>query len=187
MIENEDAPGTVLLVGTEGLVEGEIFRINQGETIVVGRSRSCDISLRKCFKYLALDPEERKKDRHFQTVSRKHLRLIFKDKDQIELENMGANGTFIDGTKVDKVIITDVRFQTHEVLLGTREKFRLEWRGEEDLEPVPDQSAGTLEEGAPGASDGAADHASEGPTRRVEGKEQREPGETWQTAEEPPE
>ena len=187
--ETNDAPGTLVLVGTEGLVEGEVFRVNHGETIIVGRSRSCDISLRKCFKYLALDPEERKKDRHFQTVSRKHLRLIFKGKDQIELENMGANGTFIDGTKVDKVIITDVRFQAHDVLLGTREKFRLEWREEGAGSPAAGEErvGGTLEEGAPGTGEdvaGNGDRASEGPTRRVEGKE---PGETWQTGEEPPE
>jgi pSer/pThr/pTyr-binding forkhead associated (FHA) protein len=174
--ENADNGGSLVLMGTEGLVEGEVFRINPGENVVIGRSRSCDISLRKCFKYLALDPEERKKDRHFQTVSRKHLRLIFKDPDQIELENLGANGTFIDGTKVDKVIITDIRFQAHDVLLGTREKFKLEWREAGGVPPTEGarEAAGTLEEDFPGA---------EGPTRRVEGSP---PGETWETGEKPP-
>jgi pSer/pThr/pTyr-binding forkhead associated (FHA) protein len=172
-------------MGTEGLVEGEVFRINQGENVVIGRSRSCDISLRKCFKYLALDPEERRKDRHFQTVSRKHLRLIFKEPDQIEIENMGANGTFIDGTKVDKVIITDVRFQAHDLLLGTREKFRLEWRETESGLGNSEGESQSDQAGAAGFSpEGGDDAVSEGPTRRVEDKAA---GETWQTSEDVPE
>jgi len=128
--------GTLVLVGVDGLVEGEIFQIKQGEEIIVGRSRSCDISLRKCFKYLSLDPEERNKNKHFQTVSRKHLKIIFINPEHIEIENLGANGSFIDGTKVDRVIITDIKDQSHEMVLGTKEKFRLEWREEEDLEHI---------------------------------------------------
>lgn len=171
--------GSLVLMGIEGLVEGEVFRINAGEDVILGRSRSCDISLRKCFKYLALDPEDRKDDRHFQTVSRKHLRLVFKDADQIELENLGANGSFVDGTKVDKVIITDIRFQPHEILLGTREKFRLEWRDE----GAPEENArGTFDEEGPLPADG--DREAEGPTRRVK---EKPAGETWQTAERDPE
>ncbi len=127
--------GSLVLVGSDGLVEGEIFQIKQGEEIVIGRSRSCDISLRKCFKYLSLDPDERNRNKHFQTVSRKHIKIIFVNPDHIEIENMGANGTFIDGTKVDKVIITDIRDQSHEMVLGTKEKFRLEWRETQD--PLP--------------------------------------------------
>jgi pSer/pThr/pTyr-binding forkhead associated (FHA) protein len=170
--EGEKPAGALVLVGVEGLVEGEVFQVNPGESVVLGRSRSCDISLRKCFKYLALDPEERKDDRHFQTVSRRHIRLAFKDADQVEVENMGANGTFIDGTKIDKVIITDIRHQTHELLLGTREKFRLEWRPEGS---PPIKPAGTFDEGAPG-TEGKEDRVSEGPTKRVAQKPATEKG-----------
>jgi pSer/pThr/pTyr-binding forkhead associated (FHA) protein len=165
--EGEKPQGSLVLVGTEGLVEGEVFQVNPGESVVLGRSRSCDISLRKCFKYLALDPEERKDDRHFQTVSRRHLRLTFKDSEQVEVENMGANGTYI-----DEVIITDIRHQSHEVLLGTREKFRLEWR-EEGL-PAP-KPASTFDEGAP-APDAKEDRVCEGPTKRVAQKPGTEKG-----------
>jgi pSer/pThr/pTyr-binding forkhead associated (FHA) protein len=175
--DTDELRGSLVLMGTEGLVEGEVFRINRGESVILGRSRSCDISLRKCFKYLALAPDERKDDRHFQTVSRKHLRLIFKEPDQIELENLGANGTFIDGTKVDKVIITDVRFQPHEILLGTREKFRLEWR-ETGKEEKEEEDSGAEE--APPAT-GHEDEVAEGSTRRV--RSSGPPGETWETGE----
>ena len=136
---------------------------------MLGRSRSCDISLRKCFKYLALAPEDRKDDKHFQTVSRKHVKLSFKETDQIEIENLGANGTFIDGNKVDKVIITDVRHQSHQILLGTREKFKLEWR-EGGVVDTATKPAGTLDDGAPPDDSPALDKHSEGPTKKVESK-----------------
>jgi len=166
--------GALVMVGTEGLVEGEVFQVNSGETVVVGRSRSCDISLRKCFKYLALEPDERKDDRHFQTVSRRHLRLTYRDAEQVEVENLGANGTFIDGIKVDKVIITDIRHKAHELLLGTREKFRLEWRAEGAPATVT-KPAGTLDDGKPEAEE-AEDRVSEGPTKRVGRKNATEKG-----------
>ncbi len=161
--------GTLVLVGVDGLVEGEIFQIKQGEEIIVGRSRSCDISLRKCFKYLSLDPEERNKNKHFQTVSRKHLKVVFVSPENIEIENMGANGTFIDGTKVDRVIITDIRDQSHEMILGTKEKFKLEWRDEKDVGHVSKtwEEQGAVDRGEP-------DVETEKRTRRIEPGE--EPG-----------
>jgi pSer/pThr/pTyr-binding forkhead associated (FHA) protein len=158
--------GSLVLVGVDGLVEGEIFQIKQGEEIIVGRSRSCDISLRKCFKYLSLDPEERNRNKHFQTVSRKHLKVVFVSPDHIEIENMGANGSFIDGTKVDRVIITDIRDQSHEMVLGTKEKFRLEWREDDQFEKI---SRTWDEQGAPPHD--FPDKDTERKTRRVqEGK-----------------
>ena len=69
------AGGMLLVVGVDGMVEGEVFRVPLGSQVVVGRSRSCDISLRKCLKYLSLDPEERARNKHFQTVSRQHLQI----------------------------------------------------------------------------------------------------------------
>jgi pSer/pThr/pTyr-binding forkhead associated (FHA) protein len=155
--------GTLVLVGVSGLVEGEIFQIKKGEEIVVGRSRSCDISLRKCFKYLSLDPDERNRNKHFQTVSRKHLKIVFVSPAHIEIENMGANGTFIDGTKVDRVIITDIRDQSHEMILGTKEKFRLEWRDEDDFQQI---SRTWEDQGEPAGKEPVAE--TEKRTRRVE-------------------
>lgn len=185
MANGNEIQGSLVLVGVEGLVEGEVFQVNKGESVVLGRSRSCDISLRKCFKYLALDPEDRKDDKHFQTVSRKHLKLTFKETDQIEIENLGANGTFIDGTKVDKVIITDVRHQSHQILLGTREKFKLEWReGAVDTATKP---GGTLDDDLPeNVSDSSQDERqAEGPTKRVEAKPAAEGEEVDQEEPEP--
>ena len=51
--------GGPALVGVEGFVEGEHYPVGLGATVVVGRSRSCDISLQRCKTWLALDEESR--------------------------------------------------------------------------------------------------------------------------------
>ena len=128
------AGGMLLVVGVDGMVEGEVFRVPSGSQVVVGRSRSCDISLRKCLKYLSLDPEERAKNKHFQTVSRQHLQISVERADHIELENLGANGSTIDGEPLQKIVISDLADKPREIVLGTKEKFRLEWNPEDGAE-----------------------------------------------------
>lgn len=128
------AGGMLLVVGVDGMVEGEVFRVPAGSQVVVGRSRSCDISLRKCLKYLSLDPEERARNKHFQTVSRQHLQISVERPDHIEIENLGANGSTLDGVPLDTIIITDLAAAPRELVLGTKEKFRLEWNPDDGAE-----------------------------------------------------
>jgi pSer/pThr/pTyr-binding forkhead associated (FHA) protein len=123
----------LILRGIGGLCEGEVFTVDYGETIVIGRSGNCDISMKKCEKYLLLDPEQKDSEKHFQTVSRKHVRLSFYNATSIEIEDLGSsNGTFLDGQQIERVIINDIRECSHELLLGTREKLVLEWSSGED-------------------------------------------------------
>ena len=117
-----------VLIGIEGYVEGEEFPLQYGETAILGRSRSCDISLRKCKKWLDLGQDRRDIEKDFNTVSRKHARISFYNVGSIEIEDLSSNGTFVDGKRVDRIVITDIRERSHEVQLGTRERFRLEWR-----------------------------------------------------------
>lgn len=126
--------GMLLVVGLDGMVEGEVFRVPSGSQVVIGRSRSCDISLRKCLKYLSLDPEERARNKHFQTVSRQHLQISVEGPEHVELENLGANGTTLDGQAFDKHILTDLPEHARELVLGTKEKVRLEWKWEDGSE-----------------------------------------------------
>ena len=128
------AGGILVLVGLDGMVEGEVFRVPPGSQVVIGRSRSCDISLRKCLKYLALDPDERARNKHFQTVSRQHLQVSAEGPAHVELENLGANGTTCDGEKLTKLVLLDLPQKPREVVLGTKEKFRLEWRPDDAAE-----------------------------------------------------
>jgi len=119
-----------VLVGSDGLVAGEQHLLDQGQTVIVGRSRSCDISLRRCKAWLALDHDRRTAEKDFRTVSRKHARISYYDANNIVVEDLSSNGTFVDGARIDRIVITDLRERSHELVLGTREKFRLEWRSQ---------------------------------------------------------
>ena len=77
---------------------------------------------------LALDEEKRDAEKDFKTVSRKHARISCYDADNVEVEDLSSNGTFVDGERIDRIVITDLGERSHELLLGTRERLRLEWR-----------------------------------------------------------
>lgn len=132
------------LRGIGGLCEGEVWTVDYGDTIIIGRSSACDVSMKKCERYLLLDPEQKESEKHFQTVSRKHVRLSFYNATSIEIEDLGSsNGTFLDGQQIERVIINDIKECTHELLLGLSEKMQLEWSsGEEDDAGSPPSSGG---------------------------------------------
>jgi len=121
-------PEGAVLVGVEGFIRGEEYPLWRGATVVIGRSRSCDISLRRCRSWLALDPAKRDEEKDFKTVSRKHVRLSYIGEDSIEIEDLSSNGTFLDGHRVTRAVIHNLRERSHELVLGSREKLRLEWR-----------------------------------------------------------
>lgn len=117
-----------VLVGTNGIVRGLEFPLEYGATVVVGRSRSCDISLQNAQGWQDLSEDQRAQEKDFKTVSRKHLRISYYNANSIEVEDLSSNGTYVDGRRIKRIVITDLRNQDHELLLGTREQFRLEWR-----------------------------------------------------------
>ena len=117
-----------VLVGLAGVVEGEEFPLEYGKAVTVGRSRSCDISLRNCKRWIELEESDGIPDETAKTVSRKHLKITFHNADSIELEDLSSNGTFVDGNRIDRLVVTDIRDAAHEVQLGGGDKFRLEWR-----------------------------------------------------------
>lgn len=119
-----------MLVGVDGFVRGEEYALQYGATVILGRSRSCGISLRRCKAWLALDPEKRNAEKDFQTVSRKHCRVSYYDAVGIEVEDLSSNGTFVNGERTVRIVIRDLRERSYELLLGTRERFRLEWRSQ---------------------------------------------------------
>ena len=122
------AESNPILVGVEGFVVGEEFQLEHGKSLIVGRSRSCDVSLRHCAKWLQLDPDERDLEQDFKTVSRKHMRVTYYNVNSIEIEDLSSNGTFVDGKRIDRILISDIKEKQHEILLGTQERFRLEWK-----------------------------------------------------------
>ncbi|MFH1731811.1 MAG: FHA domain-containing protein [Planctomycetota bacterium] len=117
-----------VLIGLAGVVEGEVFPLEYGKSVIIGRSRACDISLRNCKRWLELEETGEVPEESSKTVSRRHLKITFHNADSIELEDLSSNGTYVDGSRIDRMVITDIREAPHEVQMGGGDKFRLEWR-----------------------------------------------------------
>jgi len=120
--------GNVKLIGIAGLVKGEEFTIGMGESATVGRSRDCTICLREVPKARELKEGDEVLERHFNTVSRTHMRVIYHAPDNVEVEDLSSNGLFLDGKRVEgKVVLTDLPEHRHELKLGTHETFCIDW------------------------------------------------------------
>ena len=116
----------LVLEGKKGVTEGERFCIDYGQTTTVGRSRVCGICLARLKKYKALS-QEKKKNPEILSISRKHLQLSFFNAQCIELKDMSSNGTFLNGKRIKKEIISDIKKRPYDVRLGKRETLTLYW------------------------------------------------------------
>jgi pSer/pThr/pTyr-binding forkhead associated (FHA) protein len=111
----------LLLRGVEGIGAGETAKISLGESLDVGRSRHCGWSLKKTAKYLKDVDGEReaiRKSVAFRSVSRRHCRISYLAADLVEVVNLSRNGTFVDGHRVDRVVLDDCRRAAHRIRLG---------------------------------------------------------------------
>ena len=120
------------LVGVGGHVTGEKLALDYGKSVVVGRSRSADWSLRRMAAWRDVPDEEREKDQAFLTVSGKHFKITMYNTASIEIANLSSNGTRVDGEKIDKVIIDDVTRNAHEIRVGAEEVFSLQMHEHEE-------------------------------------------------------
>lgn len=129
--EEIDEPRSGLsLVGVEGYFARESYRIERGQAFVVGRSRGCGISLQRTAKFANGERARAVEDPNFRKVSREHFRISFLHPYLVEIENLSGNGTFIDGERVDRVLLSDFRSRSYEIAFGGREKLRLEWESD---------------------------------------------------------
>jgi len=113
-----------VLIGTSGFVVGECFVLPDGADLVLGRSRSCDISLRRAAAYLQAPSQVRDDDHDFNTVSRRHIRVQVKDT-QITVHDLSTNGVFINDEPIQQSRSLDLTSGSYNLRLGTRESFRL--------------------------------------------------------------
>jgi hypothetical protein len=120
------------LVGITGHFKGEIFPLQYGKALSVGRSRKADISLKRTETYRSQTEEEREKDEDAQTVSSKHFQITMFNLRSIEIKNLSPNGTLVDGKPVETLVIEDVATQSHKIKFGTSGAFSLEMRMHED-------------------------------------------------------
>lgn len=128
------------LIGTDGLSKGEEFLIKKGDMVLIGRSRNCTICLADLKKYEELDPRDEVAQTKFRTVDGKHLKIYFKDLEQVIVEDLSKNGTYLEGQRVSgQVQIRDIEETPQTLLLGLEERFRLEVFTE--AEPAPELSS----------------------------------------------
>ncbi len=111
----------LLVKDVEGVAQGESVKVSLGETVLVGRSRTCHLSLKTAPKYLMDEDGNREAIRRsvgFRSTSRRHCRITYLAPDVAEVENLSANGTLVDGHRVDRVLLRDVRRSAHTIRLG---------------------------------------------------------------------
>ena len=113
-----------VLIGTAGFVVGECFVLPDGADLVLGRSRSCDISLRRAAAYLQAPAQMRDDDHDFNTVSRRHVRVQVKNS-HVTVQDLSTNGVFINDEPLQQSRDLDLTSGSYSVRLGTREAFRL--------------------------------------------------------------
>lgn len=114
----------LVLKGTNGIAEGEIFYIHYGEEVTIGRGHECDISYLKFDRY----QQEESKDKGLLSVSRKHLRISFYNTHSVELKDLSSNGSYLNGKLIKKrAFITHIATSEtpYEIKLGPTETFLL--------------------------------------------------------------
>lgn len=116
------------LLGLRGFLQGEERLLKPGESVVIGRSREADFSVRRSRKFQEReDRAELLSSEPFRSVSRSHVRISFLHPDLIEVTDLSQNGTFLDGKRIDKVGITDLKRSPHVLGLGSVERVLIEW------------------------------------------------------------
>ena len=100
------APPRLLVVGHGGVLGGEKRALTPGTTLVVGRSRSCQLSLRKCRRFLASrDQRDLLASEGFRRVSRVHCEIHYLPDGRVEIRDLSANGTIVDGRRIERPVV----------------------------------------------------------------------------------
>ena len=119
--------GVVLVVrGLRGFLRGEERRVAVGESLLIGRSRSADLSTRRAPK-LRARPDAAKVigTPAFLTVSRRHAMLHHVAPGVIEITDLSSNGTYVDGKKIMRERIDDLATRSHILAVGAQERLEL--------------------------------------------------------------
>ena len=114
--------GDLMVEGLGGLFAGVRRRLGPGATLVVGRSRSCHLSLRRTSAFshhpapdrLLLSPE-------FNRISRIHCEIEHRADGSVEVRDFSRNGTIVNGERVgrSRVLRLDGRRIVLELVDGT--------------------------------------------------------------------
>jgi pSer/pThr/pTyr-binding forkhead associated (FHA) protein len=111
----------IRLYGVRGLVAGETFTVREGATVAVGRSRSCELSLARTAAYRRIGRAHLERNRAFRRISRRHLTIAYVSAERIVLRDTSTNGTRVDGSRVDEVVLTWDSLERRPVTIGIGE------------------------------------------------------------------
>lgn len=115
------AAWSVLVRARDARLQGETVALVLGGRLVLGRSKACGWSLKRTLPYLQADEAGRqslRSDPAFAAVSRRHCRIAYLAPDMLEVENLSRNGTWVDGLRVERLLVTDLRARPHTLQLG---------------------------------------------------------------------
>ena len=104
------AARAVVLEGRGGLLDGVRVPLRPRMPVVVGRSRSCDLSFRKAPGFVRrVDRERLLRSREFNRLSRIHCELTLQSDGRIEIRDLSHNGTWVEGDRVRGAVVVDLR------------------------------------------------------------------------------
>ena len=98
----------LLIAGVEGMLTDEELAIAIGESVIIGRSRRCHLSMRRSRAFRLSDENEQRRilfDKTFLKVSRRHIRISWIAPDQVEIWDLSKNGTWVNDKRVDRIVV----------------------------------------------------------------------------------
>lgn len=105
-----NAHGPVHVEGRGGLLDGVRMPLRPRVPLVVGRSRSCDLSFRKAPGFVRrVDRERLLRSREFNRLSRVHCELTLQTDGRVEIRDLSHNGTWVEGDRVRGAVVVDLR------------------------------------------------------------------------------
>ncbi|MAG55535.1 MAG: hypothetical protein CMJ83_04515 [Planctomycetes bacterium] len=117
----------LLLEGTAGLFLEERHLIAPGQRLIVGRSRSCDLSAASTRIACERGRAALETDRAFRRISRRHFAICHEPAGRIIVEDLSTNGVKVAGRLVSRAVFTldDLRDDPVAIVFGEREGVRL--------------------------------------------------------------
>jgi len=99
-------PPRLLVIGQGAVLSGERRALVPGATLVVGRSRSCQLSLRRCRGFVkSHDRPALLASEGFQRVSRVHCEVAYLPDGRVEIRDLSRNGTIVDGRRLSRPLV----------------------------------------------------------------------------------
>jgi len=95
-----------VLFCAQGLAEDEFFVLGDGVTITIGRSRTCDVSIQRFSKYLAMSEAAQVACDGASKISRMHMKVTIRGTSVIA-ENLSPAGSWCNGSHFTKTVEHD--------------------------------------------------------------------------------